>query len=225
MIKKALKKVATVFGYKQMSKGEEELMYWTNQKKTNSQLSNAHYVHFYTTFWGLNFEFFNGKKILDIGCGPMGSLEWADMTTERVGLDPLADSYKALGTDNHKMKYVASGSEKIPFVDGHFDVVCSYNSLNHVDDLDKTITEIKRVVKPGGLFLLITEVDHDPTPAEPIFFSFDIVEKFKPEFAILDEHHYEMYDGVYQSLYKNTAYDHRNKKKRDGILAVKFGKQ
>jgi len=55
---------------------------------------------------------------LDIGCGPRGSLEWADMTKERYGLDPLANEYLKLGADKHKMKYVASGAEKIPFEDG-----------------------------------------------------------------------------------------------------------
>ena len=62
--------------------------------------------------------------------------------------------YISLGTDKHQMEYVASGSESIPFPDGHFDVVTSLNSLDHVDDLDMTIREIKRVVRRGGFFLL-----------------------------------------------------------------------
>jgi len=51
-------------------------------------------------YFGLSKDFYKGKKILDIGCGPRGSLEWADMTLERVGLDPpgrkiLKDNYQA----------------------------------------------------------------------------------------------------------------------------------
>jgi ubiquinone/menaquinone biosynthesis C-methylase UbiE len=36
----------------------------------------------------------------------------------------------------HGMTYVAARSEEIPFPEGYFDVVSSFNSLDHVDDLD-----------------------------------------------------------------------------------------
>ena len=81
---------------------------------------------------------------MNIGCGPRGRLEWADITAQRVGLDPLVPAYLKLGADKHKMEYVASGSENIPFPDGHFDIVACLNALDHVDDLDATIREVKR---------------------------------------------------------------------------------
>ena len=60
-------------------------------------------------------SFYEGKRILDIGCGPCGSLEWADMAAERVGLDPLVPQSMELGAKKHEMTYVAAPSEKIPF--------------------------------------------------------------------------------------------------------------
>ena len=76
------------------------------------------------------------------------------MTTQRVELDPLVPDYLKLGADKHKMEYVAAGSEDILFPDGHFDIVTCLNALDHVDDLDATIREVKRVTKHGGFFLL-----------------------------------------------------------------------
>ena len=205
------------------SKGDHELAYWKGRKADEGTLSNDHYAAFYTSHFGLSAEDYAGKKVLDIGCGPRGSLEWADMATERIGLDPLAEQYKALGADAHKMRYVASGSETIPFADGHFDVLCSFNSLDHVDDLDKTIAEIKRVVKGGGLLLLLTDVNHDPTPAEPIEFSFDVVDKFVPAFEVLETRHYEKKaGGLYQSIDQDLRYDHDNAERRYGILSAKM---
>jgi ubiquinone/menaquinone biosynthesis C-methylase UbiE len=102
--------------------------------------------------YGINREDYRGKRVLDIGCGPLGSLEWADMTAQRVGLDPLVPRYLKMGSSKHKMEYVASGSENIPFPDGYFDFVTSLNSLDHVDNLDLTIHEIKRVVKKVVFF-------------------------------------------------------------------------
>ena len=84
----------------------------------------------------------------------------ADMAAERVGLDSLAREYMKLGADRHKMRYVDAGAESIPFPTAHFDAAFSFNSLDHVHDLGRAIAEIKRIVKPGGLFLLITEIDH-----------------------------------------------------------------
>jgi ubiquinone/menaquinone biosynthesis C-methylase UbiE len=122
------------------------------------------------------------------------------------------------------MTYVSSGSESIPFDDNYFDVVCSFNSLDHVDNLKKSISEIKRVLKVGGLFLLLTDVNHEPTECEPIYFSFDITGQFKP-FKVLDERHYEKSEnGLYQSIHANVPYDHDNTEKRYGILAAKFKK-
>jgi len=165
-----------------------------------------------------------GKKILDIGCGPCGSLEWADMVLERIGLDPLTESYSSLGINKHKMKYVASGVENIPFKDGYFDVVSSFNSLDHVDNLKKAINEIIRVLAPGGIFLLITDVNHHPTPCEPIKFSWDIIEKFtQKNMKLIEAKYYEKSEeGIYQSILANIPYDHHNKTKRYGILSAKF---
>src|SRR5512145_2406788 len=137
-------------------KERHELACWRKKLRQESgQLSHRHYERFYTTFFGIEREFYAGKRIVDIGCGPRGSLEWADMAAERVGLDPLVSAYRALGIDRHRMAYVNAPAERIPFPDAYFDVVTSFNSLDHVDDLGQAIREIKRVAKPGGLFLLI----------------------------------------------------------------------
>ena len=50
------------------------------------------------------------------------------------------------------MKYIAAPSERIPFPDGYFDIVMCLNALDSVDDLNKTIAEIKRITRKGGLF-------------------------------------------------------------------------
>ena len=147
------------------------------------------------------------------------------MTKERYGLDPLAKAYLKMGADKHKMKYVSSGAEKIPFADEYFDIITSFNSLDHVDNLQESIREIKRSLKPNGLFLLLTDVGHDPTPTEPIVLDFDIVTAFLPDFELLTERHYEkLAGGLYQSINEGTAYDHANKTRRYGILSAKFRK-
>ena len=200
-----------------------ELDYWRGRARQEGSLRNSHYAYFYTEHFGLERRFYEGKKVLDIGCGPRGSLEWASMAAERVGLDPLADSYRALGTGRHAMSYVASPAERIPFEDGHFDVVCSFNSLDHVEDLDRVVSEITRVARGNGVFLLLTDVDHEPTPTEPLSFSWDIVERFAGGFAPVEERRYEAHPkGLYDAILAGVPYDPANATRRKGVLSALF---
>lgn len=210
---------------RRLKKEKAEFTYWSDVKTTEGNLANEHYTYFYTEHFSLDIEFYHNKKILDLGCGPRGSLEWADLAAERVGLDPLVGRYKQLGIDHHKMQYVEARSEKIPFPEKYFDVVCSFNSLDHVDNLDQTIQEIIRVTKPGGFFLLLTDVNHKPTACEPISFSWDIKDKFLPAFDILDEKRYEKKSGgLYESIRTGIVYDATDVSERYGVLSVKFKK-
>lgn len=204
-------------------KSKFELYYWKVKKWEEKELTNQHYEYFYTTYFKLTKDFYNDKKILDIGCGPRGSLEWANMTAERIGLDPLADQYLKLGAAKHAMQYINSGSENMPFADNHFDVIASFNSLDHVDNLTATIREIKRVLAPNGLFLLIADIHDTPTICEPSNFSWDIVQRFAPELAAIEEFHFEGH-RMYQSIREGVPFNHGDPKQRYGVLTVKMKK-
>ncbi|HEY0790379.1 MAG TPA: class I SAM-dependent methyltransferase [Chthoniobacterales bacterium] len=207
-------------------KERHEIAYWKSRLATEAQLGNESYVQFYTSSFDLEPGFYAGKRILDIGCGPRGSLEWADMAAERVGLDPLVPSYLKIGADRHKMAYVAASSDAIPFATEHFDVVCAFNSLDHVAHLEKTVAEIKRVTRSGGLFLLITEVNHPPSATEPINLPWSITAAFADKFSLLEEKRYEIGNhDIYRQIAMDNRFDSGNQTDRPGILAAKFKKR
>lgn len=200
-----------------------EWLFWKFKKLKEKKLTNSHYEYFFTTYFGFTKEDYSHKRVMDIGCGPRGSLEWATNASERYGLDTLANRYVKMEGKNHQMKYVQGGSENIPFGDSYFDFVSSFNSLDHVDDLEKSILEIKRVVKPGGYFLLIADIHSYPTICEPSAFNWDIVQKFSPEFNVLDEKHFEG-NLMYKSIREGVVFNHENQTDRYGILTVLFQK-
>lgn len=154
-----------------------ELSYWKVVKMRQKHLTHSHYNYFFTEYFGLENAFYEDKVILDIGCGPRGSLEWADMTERRIGLDPLADSYLKMGAADHKMTYVKGYVEHIPFPDDYFDCISSFNSLDHVKDLDLACREIQRVLSPGGTFLLIVDIHNYPTLTEPQRLNWDLIDQ------------------------------------------------
>jgi len=196
-----------------------ELFYWKMKKWQEKELTNFHYREFFVDYFEISENFYASKKILDIGCGPRGSLEWAKNASQRVGLDPLANKYLAINKGKHQMAYIQGASEAIPFENEHFDVVSSFNSLDHVENLDKTLSEIHRCLKMGGLFLLITDIHTKPTLTEPSAFGWEISEKIKTLFEIESEKHYEG-NKLYKSIRKAIPFDHQNHKKRYGVLTI-----
>lgn len=208
-----------------------ELRYWRDYYRAIDDASDgdrgdtlaherAHYRHFYTDFFELGANDYRDKRLLDIGCGPVGSLEWADMTRLRLGLDPLAHAYRGLDAQAQKMAYVAAASEAIPAATASFDIVASFNSLDHVADIGRTAGEIGRVTAPGGHFLLITEIDHLPTPTEPHrlteavcdFFETDFETRSRRLFGVRDDH------NLYGSLFDRIAY----RPGESGLLCAHF---
>ena len=167
-------------------KGRQELKYWRVRQAHEGVLRNAHYAEAFTQPWGLVPADYDGKRVLDIGCGPRGSLEWAGQAALRIGLDPLAARYLVLGTGKHDMQYVAAGAEELPFRTAAFDIVSMFNSLDHVADVDAAIADAVRVTRPGGLLLVIVDVNHPPTATEPHDLTPDIVQRFSPACELLD---------------------------------------
>ena len=144
----------------------------------------------YTELFGLERSWYAGKRVLDVGCGPRGSLDWATEAASRVGLDPLADEYRRLVPDPDAMEYVAGVAEAMPFADGTFDVVGSFNSLDHVEDVERAAAEIARVLRPGGLLLLATDVGHRARLTEPQTFGWEVTRAFEPALTVVDQRHY-----------------------------------
>ena len=109
------------------SKEASEMSFWRSRARAENSptgvLGNVHYERAFTSNFNLPAAFFAGKRVLDVGCGPRGSLEWAHMAAKRVGLDPLAKEYRVFGVDKHAMSYIVASAEAMPFDDGSFDIV------------------------------------------------------------------------------------------------------
>jgi len=223
--KHLISKIATIIAPDRWKKFNE-LKYWRGRKKTEGLLSNQHYKFFYTTHFGFTDSDFNNKRILDIGCGPRGSLEWATMAARRIGLDPLAGDYLKLGSNEHQMEYLISPSEHIPLSNDYFDFVTSFNSLDHVENVDKSISEIKRVLKSNGHFLLLVEVNQKATICEPHEITpRELIDKLKPELQCKDMKFYKpMKNGMYASIQNSNLFKNNDPQGQVGYLSALFKK-
>jgi SAM-dependent methyltransferase len=185
-------------------KRRAELGYWQDVARREGELLHSWYEALWTTRFGIERSWYAGKRLLDVGCGPRGSLEWAHDAAERVGVDPLADEYLRLNGGAHAMRYVRARAEELPFADGSYDVVSSFNALDHVEDPDRAIGELRRVLAPGGTLLLIVEIDRGPTVTEPLTFDRSVVDAFG--IPVVSVHLAGQELGLYRDLEAGTPY-------------------
>jgi len=215
-------------------KAECEMKYWDKMFADDGGAEGMRakrmkeYEKMMTTKFSLDKSDFDDKRILDIGPGPRGSLEWADNARVRVGLDPIAERYMDIGIVEQDMSYVMASSSAIPFPSNYFDFVVTLNALDHVEEMESTILEIQRVIRPGGMFLMLVDVQHPYTPCEPQRLEWEFADKFT-QLRNVEEKHYEKYcngctrEGVIVTK-PNQPFDHNVAGDRYGVLQVKYVK-
>lgn len=103
------------------------------------------------------------NTILDIatGTGDLAILLSKTDATQITGLDLSAgmlevgkQKIKALNLDN-RIEMVQGDSENLPFADNTFDAITVGFGIRNFEDLEKGLSEILRVLKPGGIFVIL----------------------------------------------------------------------
>ncbi|HEX6462230.1 MAG TPA: class I SAM-dependent methyltransferase [Candidatus Saccharimonadales bacterium] len=100
-----------------------------------------------------------GKDVLDIASGSgYGTALLAKQAKSVVGVDISKEAIEFANKEYpaKNIAYKKSDGKTIPFADNTFDVVVSFETIEHIDDYDFFMEEIKRVLKDDGLFILST---------------------------------------------------------------------
>jgi len=97
-------------------------------------------------------------KILDIGAGRGNKISHLRKKGEVTGIDISPEAVRIAKQKNPQSDFFVMSCEKIEFPDSYFNEVHCYDVLEHVTDLSKSLSEIRRVIKPNGK--LIVEIPH-----------------------------------------------------------------
>lgn len=112
---------------------------------------------------------YNGKKVLDVGCGSGNNLIFAgtlglDLYATEVAEDICDLAKERMSKFGFSIDIRVGFNTKLPFEDDFFDYLVSWNVVHYADneeELKKTTAEYARVLKPGGrIFLSTTGPQH-----------------------------------------------------------------
>jgi demethylmenaquinone methyltransferase/2-methoxy-6-polyprenyl-1,4-benzoquinol methylase len=122
----------------------------------------------------------NAKKVLDVATGT-GDLAIALAKTniqKVVGVD-ISNGMLDVGRQKikaqnltEKIDMVQADSENLPYKDNSFDAVTVAFGVRNFENLDKGLSEIYRVLKPGGLFVVLETSNPTKFPFKQGYFAY-----------------------------------------------------
>lgn len=134
-------------------------------------LTRMNESHAAVTAWGLSHVHpAPDAAALDIGCGggatlrrladcaPQGHITGLDYSPVSVA---CSAAYNAEAIAAGRLEVVQGSVEKLPFADGSFDLITTVESFYFWPQPQENLREVRRVLKPGGTFLLIADIHED----------------------------------------------------------------
>jgi ubiquinone/menaquinone biosynthesis C-methylase UbiE len=156
-------------------------------------------------------------RVLDVGCGPGMFLHYlAQMRQQWVltGVDFDSQGVETARTLVPAADVTLGQAGSLPFDDSRFDVITAWDVLEHVEDLEEALSEIRRCLRSGGLFVMTTPVydgltgfvvrglDRDPTHVHKQSRAFWL-QVMSDQFSSVQWH------GVFRILIAPSVYIHK----------------
>jgi SAM-dependent methyltransferase len=114
----------------------------------------------------------DGADVLDAGCGTgYGAAFLARRSRRVVGVDRSAEALEHARAHHAEpnLELVEADVLDLPFADASFDVVCGFETIEHLEDRSRFVLEAARVLRRDGTFLVSTPRAERTTrsPANP----------------------------------------------------------
>lgn len=166
--------------------------------KTNSLLSFGQDSHWRKIVRkSLNLK--SGQKILDLAAGTGASSAAFALPGVKVVAGDFSEGMLAVGRVRHpEIDFVFADATALPFADGEFDSVTISFGLRNVVNVEKALSEMHRVTKPGGS-VVICEFSKVSSPLLRPLYEFYL--KFMlPTFSRLFAKNHEAYGYLAESI-------------------------
>jgi len=163
---------------------------FTGERFTPECVREMAYEHWHRYAWAA--ELVEGREVLDAACGEgygshLLAARAARVTGLDIGQEAIAHARERYRRDN--LAFDCGDATRLPYDDHCFDVVVSFETLEHLEAQDRLIGEFRRVLRPDG-FLLVSSPDRKTYSDETGYDNpFHVRELYRDEFeALLGRH-------------------------------------
>jgi len=160
--------------------------------------------------------FAEGKSVLDVGCGTGLGLTFLTKSAKYVvAIDYSEETIAHARQTNHapNLTYEVMDCKDLKFNSEKFDLVTSFNLIEHIYEQEKFIQEVKRVLKSDGIFICSTPNTEVFNPGGQ-YYHFHVHEFTLQEFKELLERYFkvvEMFGQLYNSAEVNILFHPLNR--------------
>jgi SAM-dependent methyltransferase len=104
-------------------------------------------------------ELCRGKDVLDVASGEgYGTALLAQVAQSAVGVEIAAEAvaHAARSYTASNLRFIEGDARKLPIPDAAFDVVVSFETIEHFLEQEQFVREVRRVLRPDGIFVVST---------------------------------------------------------------------
>lgn len=179
----------------------EQQLKWTGERLVTSIEDETATEHLHR--YKIAMDLCKGKSVLDIACGEgYGSSFLADVASSVIGvdIDPEAVSFAAAKYKKKNLEYRVGNCAAIPAENESVDVLVSFETIEHHDQHEEMMREVKRVLKPGGLLIISTPDRVQYSDLRNFKNSFHVKELTEQEFESLLKKYFKNLEWAYQRI-------------------------
>jgi SAM-dependent methyltransferase len=130
-----------------------------------------------------------GRETMDVACGAgYGSALLARHATKVVGADlsqSAIDHARATYGSIANLEFRRADCASLPFADSSFDAVVSFETIEHIEAQERFLDEVRRVLRPEGLFVLSSPNKREYTDQRGFSNAYHVRELYREELATL----------------------------------------
>jgi GT2 family glycosyltransferase/SAM-dependent methyltransferase len=167
-------------------------MEFTGERFVPTELGELSLEHWHRYAWCR--QPVRGLRVLDVACGEgYGSALLAQTALSVHGVDISAEAVAHARAEYGNLDNVAferASATELPFPDAHFDAVISFETLEHLQEQEQMLSQIRRVLKPGGFFIVSSPNKEVYSDRRNFVNEFHVKELYFPELSELLGRHF-----------------------------------
>jgi SAM-dependent methyltransferase len=130
---------------------------FTGERLTAAVSGQIQIEHYHRYLFARSFAF--GLDVLDVASGEgYGSALLAQVARSVVGVEYSGQTANTASTNfpRKNLRFLQGDARALPLADGCVDLVVSFETIEHFDRQDAFLREVRRVLRPGGRFIVST---------------------------------------------------------------------